>query len=133
MKYFVDDLPFACVRSIVVIVVSTAASADTIAVEVVHGCAIGVDLAAHRDRNEELVSHDLVVGVLRQVNGEEAGVGLWEACLIHVGRDADVMPLAHVLKVDWKAGAAPNELEIHLSLIVIEGSHHAPEALDDGR
>lgn len=58
---------------------------------------------------------------------------LWEGILRHVSANTHSVSSSHTTHIDWKTRSAPNELEIKLSLLIVECRQNSPESLDDGR
>ena len=90
---------------------------------------IGVDLTACAYSNENLLFHDLLGGVGRQVDLEEAGVRLWEMSVSSAVR-GDLMPPTRS-RIGGQLGSAIDELEVLLLVIFIHLVEHLPEPVND--
>lgn len=92
---------------------------------------ICVHLATELAGRIDAVPTDLVRLVIRHIELEEASMGLWEGILVHSTDQADLMLVAEIRKIDWKAAASPNELEVSSALLIVEGLKDTPEATND--
>jgi len=103
---------------------------DSFSVEVFVGCSIRVDLTAECDGSDDLLLHGGIIRVVWNVDLEEARVGVGQRIVAQVRLDGQRVLIADILEVEREARPSPGELEIHLSLLVVEGSEDSPEHFD---
>ena len=90
--------------------VPAAPVANPVSIEVLHGHAVSVDLTTQSDGGQNFLAHDLLSFVLRNVDLEEASVGLGQRLFAHVPTNIHSMLVAKPLQVRGQSRATPHEL-----------------------
>lgn len=89
---------------------------------------VGVDSSAEFGCHRQAARHELVRGIVRHIQLEEASMRLGECAAVHVSHEPHLVLVGEILKAHGQSTAAPDELQVRASLHVAERLEHSPES-----
>ena len=92
---------------------------------------VGVDSTTHLWSLQEALAADLVIAVVRNIELEEASVGLWEASFVQAGRQANLMLSRQICEINGKSVTTPDKFKVLGSFFMGEWLENSPESWDD--